>query len=126
MKRAGLLVVMTLVVLAVARAAGPKEAEYHSTGCCSGGRYPVCRRVAVVKKKPHVEYSVKCEPVCVPGCSLLDGCRDHGSCNNVMIREKKTLLKKITEKESQSYEYKIFWVCRECAFGPGCGDAVSQ
>lgn len=126
MKRMGVFVVMTLAVLAVARAAGPNEAEYRAPGCCSGGLYPVCRRVAVVKKKPHVEYSVECEPVCVPGCSLLDGCSSGCSCSNATIRKKKTLLKKITEKESPSYEYKIFWVCRSCAFGPGCCDEVSR
>ncbi len=94
--------------------------------CCRGGRYPVCRRVAIVKKKPHTEYDAKCELVCVPGCSLFHGCKDGCSCNNVVIREKKTLLKKVTEKESCSYEYKIFWVCRSCAFGSGCSSEVSR
>jgi hypothetical protein len=89
-------------------------------GCRHGGLYPVCRRVPLTKKKPQVEYSMKCEPVCVPGCSLLSGCRDNCSCTTTRVREKKMLLKKITEQEVTSYEYKIFWVCRSCAFGGGC------
>lgn len=88
--------------------------------CTRARLYPVCRRVCVTKKKPHVEYDVKCELVCIPGCRLLESCRDGCTCGNAVIREKKTLLKKTTEKEVQTYEYKIVWVCRACAFGGGC------
>ncbi len=90
------------------------------SGCTRARLYPVCRRVCVMKKKPHVEYDVKCELACVPGCSLLAACRGGCTCGNTVIREKKTLLKKTTEKEVQTYEYRIVWVCRACAFGGGC------
>jgi hypothetical protein len=99
-----------------ALAAGERAAPH----CPRGGLYPVCRRVPLAKKKPHVEYDMKCEQVCVPGCSLLAECRDGCGCDNVRIREKKTLLKKVTQREVSSYEYKIVWVCGACAFGGGC------
>jgi hypothetical protein len=97
-------------------AAGPEAPPRH---CPRGGLYPICRRVPLKKKKPHVEYQIKCEPVCVPGACLLGGCSTGCGCGTT-IREKKSLLKKTTEKEVDSYEYKIVWVCRACAFGDGC------
>ncbi len=99
------------------RAAADQEAS--APTCPRGGLYPVCRRVPLKKKKPHVEYQMKCEPVCVPGSGLLGGCPTGGG-GGTTIREKKSLLKKTTEREVDSYEYKIFWVCRACAFGDGC------
>jgi hypothetical protein len=103
-------------------APAPDAAERDALHCPRGGLYPVCRRVPVTKKKPHVEYDMKCEHVCVPGCSLLAECRDGDGCGcgNIRIREKKTLLKKVTQQEVSSFEYKIVWVCRACAFGGGC------
>jgi hypothetical protein len=100
------------------RAAADQEASAPS--CPRGGLYPVCRRVPLKKKKPHVEYQMKCEPVCVPGAGLLGGCSTGCGCGTTTIREKKSLLKKTTEQEVDSYEYKLVWVCRACAFGDGC------
>jgi hypothetical protein len=108
------------------------EAEYAS-GClsCTGSPrlMPVCRRVPIKKKTPHVEYEMKCELVCVPGCGCLRhgheapvGCTDcdDGRCDNVRVRQKKLLVKKVTEKETESYGYKVEWVCADCAAGRSC------
>ena len=125
---------MAIVTLFAAAATKPPVAPEATTGqaraqtpaepdtpqCPRGGLYPVCRRVPITKKKPHVEYDMKCEPVCVPGCSLLAGCHDDCDCGTARIRDKKTLVKKVTQQEVSSYEYKIVWVCRTCAFGGGC------
>jgi hypothetical protein len=112
-------------------------------GCgCTGGLVPVCRRVPIKRKKPHTEYSMKRETVCVPGCGCLRprlaghrsgectpcGCTSCGSdsacgqdaCGDVRIRSRKSLLKKVTQREVESYEYKVEWVCPSCAFGGGC------
>jgi hypothetical protein len=115
----------------VPAASGIPDAEYPG-GClsCTGSPrlVPVCRRVPVTKKKPHVEYEMKCELVCVPGC----GCFKHGTahagctdcddsrCDDVRVRQKKLLVKTITEKETESYEYKVEWVCADCAAGRTC------
>lgn len=107
------------------------EAEY-AGGCvsCTGSPrlVPVCRKVPIKKKKPHVEYEMKCELVCVPGCGCLKhgtgpvGCTDcdDSRCDDVRVRQKKLLVKKITEKETDSYEYKVEWVCADCAAGRRC------
>lgn len=115
-------------------AAKPDKAD-ESPSCLDGSRcglVPVCYRVPITKKKKHTEYDMKCELVCVPGCSLLhghhDGCSScsegcgHDGCENVDIRKKLLLLKKVTEKEQESYEYKIKWVCPSCSgmIGGGC------
>lgn len=117
---------------------GKKKEE--TNDCCGRpGMIPVCRCVPVTKKKSHTEYETKCELVCVPGCGLLHGhclgghgaghapgCCDDGcpSCADVRIRQRKTLQKRVTEKEYDSYEFKIEWVPARCAFGgcTACGD----
>lgn len=120
-------------------AASPKAAKptRPDNDCCGRpGMVPVCRRVPVTRKKTHTEYDTKCELVCVPGCGLLHGhhvaghghrgaaagCCDDGctDCGDMRIRQKHTLLKRVTEKEYDTYEYKIEWVCASCAFGHGC------
>jgi len=112
-----------------------------SGGCCGGPKLvPVCRCVPTTKKKPKTEYEVKCEPVCVPGCgkhlfgkrhsgcsgSSPDGagCCDQPCCDHATIRQKKTLLKKVVEKEEDALEYKVEWVCATCAAGC-CPDGCS-
>jgi hypothetical protein len=117
---------------------GKKKEE--TNDCCGRpGMIPVCRCVPITKKKSHTEYDTKCELVCVPGCGLLHGhclgghgaghapgCCDDGcpSCADVRIRQRKTLQKRVTEKEYDSYEFKIEWVPARCAFGgcTECGD----
>lgn len=115
-------------------------------GCCGGPKLvPVCRCVPTTKKKPKTEYDVKCEPVCVPGCgkhvfgkrqsgcsgccSDGAGCCDQPCCDRATIRQKKTLLKKVVEKEENAWEYKVEWVCANCAAGccpDGCSAGVSS
>jgi hypothetical protein len=115
--------------------AAPEKIEAaYSGGClsCTGSPrlVPICRRVPIKKKTPHVEYEMKCELVCVPGCD----CRRHGrgpvgcidsdenGCGDAHVRQKKLLVKKVTEKETESYEYRVEWVCADCAAGQGrCG-----
>jgi hypothetical protein len=118
----------------IAAPADPAGQEDRYTGSCvsctgSPRLVPICRKVPVKKKKPHVEYDIKCELVCVPGCGCLGhgnsggvGCTDcdEGRCDDVRVRQKKTLLKTVTEKETESYEYKVEWVCADCAAGSGC------
>ena len=110
-------------------------------GCCVSPKLvPVCRRVPATKKKTRTEYDVKCELVCVPGCSshlcgkrvggcadgCSDGCCDAGPCEHATIRPKKTLLKKVVEEEEDAWEYKLEWVCAGCESGccppGGCED----
>lgn len=113
---------------------GAKKQEETNDCCGRPGMIPVCRCVPITKKKSHTEYDTKCELVCVPGCGLLHGhclgghgsghapgCCDDGcpSCADVRIRQRKTLQKRVTEKEYDSYEFKIEWVPARCAFG-GC------
>lgn len=112
-----------------------------SQGCCASPRLvPVCRCVPTSKKKPKTEYDVKCELVCVPGCSshlcgkrfkgcadgCSDGCCDATPCDHATIRPKKTLLKKVVDEEENAWEYEVEWVCATCATGccspGGCED----
>lgn len=131
---------LTFGEVAAALAADPVEApdpdtpeEPYAGGClsCTGSPrlVPVCRRVPVKKKKPHTEYEMKCELVCVPGCGCLThghkavvGCTDcdEARCDDMRVRQKKLLVKKVTEKETESYEYKVEWVCADCAAGRSC------
>jgi len=117
----------------IASAAPATREETYDGGCvsCTGSPrlVPVCRRVPVKKKKPHTEYEMKCELVCVPGCGCLThghhgkvGCTDcdEARCDDMRVREKKLLVKKVTEKETDSYEYKVEWVCADCAAGRSC------
>jgi hypothetical protein len=116
------------------------ETSKKETNDCCGrpGMIPVCRCVPITKKKSHTEYDTKCELVCVPGCGLLHGhhlgghgsghapgCCDDGcpSCADVRIRQRKTLQKRVTEKEYATYEFKIEWVPASCAFG-GCTECA--
>jgi len=89
----------------------------------------------VKKKKPHVEYEMKCELVCVPSCGCLTygrrgpvGCTDCGEarCDDVQVRRKKLLVKKVTEQETESYEYKVEWVCAKCAASGSCGSGPAS
>lgn len=110
-------------------------------GCCRGPKLvPVCRCVPTTKKKPKTEYEVECELVCVPGCgrhlfgkrhsdcsgcsSDGAGCCDQPCCDHATIRKKKTLLKKVVDTEEDAWEYKLEWVCENCADG-GCPDGCS-
>ena len=109
--------------------------KQETNDCCGRpGMIPVCRCVPITKKKKHTEYDKKCELVCVPGCGLLHGghgaghapgCCDDGcpSCADIRIRHRYTLQKRVTDKEYDSYEFKIEWVPASCAFG-GCTDCA--
>lgn len=130
--------------------ASPPEKPSDQEMLCRG-MIPVCRRVAVEIKKPHTEYSMTCELVCVPGSNCLRHCllgrclHGHGlfphwlfhrgedcdcpsgnACDRGTVREKKRLLKKVTEKKVASYEYKIAWVCPACAGLGGVCQAVHR
>jgi len=111
-------------------------------GCCGGPKLvPVCRCVPTTNKKPTTEYEVECELVCVPGCGkhlfgkrqsgcsgcCFDGagCCDRPSCDHAKIRHKKTLLKKVVDEEEDAWEYKVEWVCANCAAGC-CSDGCSS
>lgn len=116
-----------------------EKSKQETNDCCGRpGMIPVCRCVPITKKKSHTEYDTKCELVCVPGCGLLHGrclgghgsghspgCCDDGcpSCADVRIRQRKTLQKRVTEKEYDTYEFKIEWVPASCAFG-GCTECA--
>lgn len=116
-----------------------EKRKKETNDCCGRpGMIPVCRCVPITKKKSHTEYDTKCELVCVPGCGLLHGrclgghgsghspgCCDDGcpSCADVRIRQRKTLQKRVTEKEYDTYEFKIEWVPASCAFG-GCTECA--
>jgi hypothetical protein len=123
-------------------ASAPEPTRPDNDCCGRPGMVPVCRRVPVTRKKTHTEYDTKCELVCVPGCGLLHGhhaaghgrhgaaagcCDDGGTAGGaVQIRQKHTLLKRVTEKEYDTYEYRIEWVCASCAFGHGCCGPAPQ
>jgi hypothetical protein len=96
------------------------------------GLIPVCRRVPVTITKPHTEYRMETELVCEPACGLAGCLRKHHdgdceSCDAATVRTKKRLVKKITDQKTQSYEYKICWVCRACAgLGGHCPRAAGR
>lgn len=96
-------------------------------GCCGRpAMMPVCRCKPTMKKTPKTEYEVKCELVCVPGCTRAGGggCCEK-PCGNATIRSKKTLLKKIVDEEKPAMEYEVEWVCANCVGGcstGGCAD----
>lgn len=90
-------------------------------GCCDGPvLVPVCRCVPTTRKKQKTEYDVKCEIVCVPGCSSqflgkrAPGCCEKPCCDHATIRSKKTLIKKVVDEEEPSWEHTIEWVCADC------------
>jgi hypothetical protein len=95
------------------------------------GPIPVCRRVPVTITKPHTEYRMETELICEPACGLASCLRKHHradceSCEAATVRTKKRLVKKVTDQKTQSYEYKICWVCRACAgLGGHCPRAAA-
>lgn len=113
------------------RAAAPEPAESDATlerlpaqALCPApprcGLIPVCRRVPVIINKPHTEYRMETELVCEPACGLASCLRKHRhagcmSCEAATVRTKKRLVKKVTDQKTQSYEYRIRWVCAACA-----------
>lgn len=96
------------------------------------GLIPVCKRVPVTITKPHTEYRMETELVCEPACGLASCLRKHihagcESCEAATVRTKKRLVKKIIDQKTQSYEYKICWVCRACAgLGGHCPRAAGH
>lgn len=138
-ERGGLWLGLVVCVVALAAASGMATADETASAsepscgvdsCCGRSLVPVCRRVPVTKKESKNEYDMKCELVCVPGCGCLCdhgrrrvncgeiGCCDASSCDNVTIREKKTLVKTVVDKEVDAWEYEVEWVCPSC-----CGTA---
>jgi uncharacterized membrane protein YgdD (TMEM256/DUF423 family) len=128
MRRAALATVILAVMLGAFAAAGAADARpaCRLCGACCGLQ-PVCVCEPVTKKKPKTTYSMKCEPVCVPGPCLLHhgkatrhraGCTGpacDGCCGAATVRMKKVLLKKVTEEEVDAIERKVEYVCCHCA-----------
>ena len=104
---------------------GAEAAVPHAGSCCEPRLVPVCRCEPTKKKKPKTEYEVKCELVCVPGCGShvcgkrhgCTSCCDTSPCRHATIRTKKTLVKKVVDKEEDALEYKVEWVRPDCDSG---------
>ena len=110
--------------------------------CGSGcGLRAVCVCEPVTKKKSKTTYSMKCEPVCVPGPRCLHhatgqiagaGCAGpacDGCCGNATVRTKKVLLKEVTDEELDAIEHKVEYVCCHCAGGdaaPTCSSCAGH
>lgn len=105
-------------------------------GCCcphcGGCEFDkTCRLVPHVTKVPHVEYSCKCEDVCVPGKSCYVGkecvadcdgnCHEQHAyaptCGRVFM--KVTPAKKTTMIEKCGYKCVVEYVCCKCGKGTG-------
>lgn len=107
-----------------------KQAEPAACMHCGAtcGLVPICVCEPGTKKKPKVEFEVKCEPICVAGCGSkpwpFGSCRGRVGCTTCCeepcrcpgwVRPCKTLKKETTDEEVPTIKRKVAYVCRCCA-----------
>jgi len=113
-----------------------------SCGCCpqcgSCDFKTVCRVVPQVTKTPKVEYSCKCEEICVPGRSQCVGTENVADCNGCSHEEKvyqptcgkvytkKTLVKNTVTVDKCTYKCIAETVCCKCGCNCGNGSGYSS
>jgi len=122
------------------KAAGKKDAAkkdekpacMHCGGTCC--LVPICVCEPGTKKKPQVEFEVKCEPMCVAGCGSkpwpFGQCHDRVGCTSCCeepcrcpgwVRSRKMLKKETVDEEVPTIKRKVAYVCDTCAGrGTGC------
>lgn len=105
-----------------------KPACMHCGATC--GLTPICVCEPGTKKQPKVEFDVKCEPICVAGCSSKPWpfglCHKHVSCTNCCeepcrcpgwVQNVKKLKKETTDEEVATIKRKVAYICDCCAGG---------
>lgn len=110
-----------------------KPACMHCGATC--GLTPICVCEPGTKKKPKVEFDVKCEPICVAGCSSkpwpFGRCHERVGCTNCCeepcrcpgwVRNCKKLKKETVDEEVPTIKRKVAYVCDTCT---GC-DPVAR
>ena len=120
---------------------GKKDGEQEDRPACGRcgatcGLVAFCRCEPGTKKKPKVEYDVKCDPICVAGCGGLP-CR-HGrgggsccddrcseACCNAWVRQRKVLKKTTTDEEVETIKRTVEYVCCRCLEPPDCAASTS-
>jgi hypothetical protein len=104
-----------------------KPACMHCGATC--GLTPICVCEPGTKKQPKVEFDVKCEPICVAGCSSkpwpFGRCHDERvGCTNCCeepcrcpgwVRNVKQLKKETTDEEVATIKRKVAYICDCCA-----------
>ena len=106
-----------------------RPACMHCGGTC--GLVPICVCEPGTKKKPQGEFEVKCEPMCVAGCSSkpwpFGRCHDRVGCTACCeepcrcpgwVRNVKKLKKETVDEEVPTIKRKVAYVCDTRA---GCG-----
>jgi hypothetical protein len=114
-----------------------KPACMHCGATC--GLAPICVCEPGTKKQPKVEFDVKCEPICVAGCSTkpwpFGRCGAHVGCTTCCeepcrcpgwVRNCKKLKKETTDEEVPTIKRKVAYVCDCCAgrCTAGCCEAT--
>jgi hypothetical protein len=110
------------------------------------GLVAFCRCEPGKKKKPKVEYDVKCDPICVARCgglacrhasrngSCCDDCSQvncsqancsQEDCCNAWVRQRKVLKKTTTDEEVDTIKRTVEYVCCRCLEPPGCAAEAS-
>jgi len=111
---------------------GPKT-QPSACVCCGAtcGLREICVCECSTKKKPKTEYTVTCDPICVPRCGSwpwpwsLARCLHIGGCADCQpapcrasVRYPKKLIPKTTDEDVAVIERKVESICGSCA---GCG-----
>jgi hypothetical protein len=108
----------------------PKEDEKPACMHCGAtcGLEPICVCEPGTKKQPKVEFDVKCEPICVAGCSSkpwpFGRCHERVSCTSCCeepcrcpgwVRNCKKLKKETTDEEVPTIKRKVAYICACCS-----------
>jgi hypothetical protein len=108
----------------------PKEDEKPACMHCGAtcGLAPICVCEPSTKKQPKVEFDVKCEPICVAGCSSkpwpFGRCEKRVSCTSCCeepcrcpgwVRNCKKLKKETTDEEVPTIKRKVAYICDCCS-----------
>lgn len=116
-----------------------KPACMHCGATC--GLAPICVCEPGTKQKPKVEFDVKCEPICVAGCSgrpwPFGRCGAHVGCTTCCeepcrcpgwVRNCKKLKKETIDEEVPTIKRKVAYVCACCSgrCTAGCCEAAPR
>ena len=108
----------------------PKEDEKPACMHCGAtcGLEPICVCEPTTKKQPKVEFDVKCEPICVAGCSSkpwpFGRCHERVGCTSCCeepcrcpgwVRNCKKLKKETTDEEVPTIKRKVAYICDCCS-----------
>lgn len=132
------LIIVALGLLPLLARAGGGDSCRCCPQCGCNEFKTVCRIVPQTTKTPKVEYSCKCEDICVPGRSQCVGTECVTDCNGCSHEEKvyqptcgkvytkKTLVKTTTTVEKCTYKCVAESVCCKCGCCCGSGTGYSS